>query len=89
ATSVLQGVIACSSLQSLASRIPALWPVDGIDRGISNNGGVPDRCTLSALGLRGRIRGDKNLCGRRDAGASSSASTKSSGCSNSRTNTGT
>nr|GFD14871.1 hypothetical protein [Tanacetum cinerariifolium] len=43
----------------------------------------------SALGLRGRIQGDKNPGGRRDAGASSSAATKSSGCSNSGTNTGT
>nr|GFD58836.1 hypothetical protein [Tanacetum cinerariifolium] len=43
----------------------------------------------SALGLRGRIRGDKNSGGRRDAGASSSAGTKSSECSNSGTNTGT
>nr|GEV39171.1 zf-CCHC domain-containing protein/UBN2 domain-containing protein [Tanacetum cinerariifolium] len=43
----------------------------------------------SALGLRGRIRGDKNPGGRRDACASSLAGTKSSRCSNSGTNTGT
>nr|GFD35087.1 hypothetical protein [Tanacetum cinerariifolium] len=55
-----------------ASGIPALRLVDGVDR------------ASSALGLRGRIRGDKN-----PGGASSSAGTKSPGCSNSGTNTGT
>nr|GEW46631.1 hypothetical protein [Tanacetum cinerariifolium] len=58
-----------------ASRIPALRLVDGVDR------------ALSALGLRGQIRGDKNPGGRRYVCASSSAGTKSSGCSNSGTNT--
>nr|GFD35197.1 hypothetical protein [Tanacetum cinerariifolium] len=74
--------------------------VDGVDMG--NNGGVPDGCSerwrddaiafnsaTSALGLRGQIRGDKNPSGRRDVGASPSAGTKSSGCSNLGTNTGT
>nr|GFA61601.1 hypothetical protein [Tanacetum cinerariifolium] len=57
------------------SGILALRLVDGVDR------------APSALGLKGRIRGDKNPGGRRDAGASSSAGIKSSGCSSLGTNT--
>nr|GFD50416.1 hypothetical protein [Tanacetum cinerariifolium] len=60
-----------------SSRIPALRLVDGVYK------------APSALGLRDQIWGNKNPSGRRDAGASSSAGTKSSGCSNSGTNTGT
>nr|GEZ96445.1 retrovirus-related Pol polyprotein from transposon TNT 1-94 [Tanacetum cinerariifolium] len=82
-------------LKNLALRL-----VDGVD--IGNNGGVPDGCSerwrddaiafisaTSALGLRGRIRGDKNPGGRRDVGASSSAGTKSPGCLDSGTTTST
>ncbi|GKC14100.1 hypothetical protein Tco_1010882, partial [Tanacetum coccineum] len=47
--------------------------------------GVADAISListsSTLGLRGRIRGDKKNGGSRGVGASSSAGTKSSGCS--------
>ncbi|GKG32691.1 hypothetical protein Tco_0430201, partial [Tanacetum coccineum] len=45
--------------------------------------------TSSALGLRGRICGDKKNGGSRGVGASSSAGTKSSGCSGSGMHTGT
>nr|GFC19627.1 hypothetical protein [Tanacetum cinerariifolium] len=61
----------------------------GIFRGGVLASGIPALRLVDGGRYRGWIWSDKNPGGRRDVGVSPSAGTKSSGCSNSGTNTGT